>query len=263
MPTTLLSAITLDQSKLELDLALLTQMQMFHMYDQVTCSGHFRSCTIFNHGINTANGDKVKYIISLLHNNFFHTKIIAARIFTFTPNSVMMPHIDHLTEFSTFVRIHIPLKTNKNCFHSEHDTVYQMRLGEIWHLNTRTPHSAACLGSEERIHLVIDINSDLHQLIRLMNLKHPNEYSNIDQHSLIKRLPYNENMLGKLYQLSDIIDENNFYDIFSIVIKYHYKIQSNILQVYEWMQQIANMSQNSKVIQLVQYWRQYCLTPRS
>lgn len=91
MPSTLLNTITLD--KLELDLALLKQMQMFHMYDQVTCSGHFRSCTIFNRDIVTTNGDKVKYITSLLKNHFSSTKIIAARIFIFTPNSVMMPHI--------------------------------------------------------------------------------------------------------------------------------------------------------------------------
>jgi len=61
-------------------------------------------------------------------------------------------------------RIHFPLVTNKDVVFTNWDwdgneLEYRMACGEAWYLDTRKPHRAINGGTEERIHLVIDIES--------------------------------------------------------------------------------------------------------
>ncbi len=53
-------------------------------------------------------------------------------------------------------RLHIPLKTNKDCLFLVEDQVYSMQnLGKLYYLNTTKKHTALNLSWEERIHFVV------------------------------------------------------------------------------------------------------------
>ncbi len=259
MKSSLISNIKLDSEKINFDLSQLSKLQMLHFYDQVTCSGHFRSSTIWSNGSITNNGNYVENIINILQTNFKSNYIKFARLFIFSPSSVMMPHIDHIKAVDSLLRLHIPLKTNKFCCHSEHNTVYQMHLGEIWTLDTNTAHSVACLGKEERVHLVIDFDATEISLAKIMSTKLNDNFKIANE---VPRLNNTQEILEKLYNLSEIVDENNFFDVFAIVLKTHYKVQSHILDTYQWMSHIVNKSGNKKLIDLIQYWQNLCLNPR-
>ena len=61
-------------------------------------------------------------------------------------------------------RIHFPLITNKDVIFTNWDwdgrkKEYHMAIGEAWYLDTRKPHRAINGGQDERIHLVVDIES--------------------------------------------------------------------------------------------------------
>ena len=66
-------------------------------------------------------------------------------------------------------RLHYPIKTNENVIFTVWHTdgvakKINMKKGECWFLDTRKPHMAVNGGDEERIHLVVDIETekDLH-----------------------------------------------------------------------------------------------------
>jgi hypothetical protein len=62
-------------------------------------------------------------------------------------------------------RIHFPIKTNDDVKFTVWDTkgnpqTIHMATGECWFLDTRKPHRAINAGNEERIHLVVDIETE-------------------------------------------------------------------------------------------------------
>ena len=62
-------------------------------------------------------------------------------------------------------RIHFPIKTNDDVKFTVWDVIgnpqtIHMAAGECWFLDTRKPHMAINAGSEERIHLVVDIETE-------------------------------------------------------------------------------------------------------
>lgn len=62
-------------------------------------------------------------------------------------------------------RLHFPIKTNENVIFTVWDTKgkkqeVHMKAGECWFLDTRKPHMAVNNGDEERIHLVVDIETE-------------------------------------------------------------------------------------------------------
>jgi len=55
-------------------------------------------------------------------------------------------------------RIHIPLRTDRNCMFLIEDIVHRMdKLGQAYHLDTTYKHSALNLGWEPRIHLMFSL----------------------------------------------------------------------------------------------------------
>jgi hypothetical protein len=71
-------------------------------------------------------------------------------------------------------RIHFPIKTNDRVIFTVWDTKgnpqkIHMNVGECWFLDTRKPHMAINRGDEERIHLVVDIETEDKLYDKLVN----------------------------------------------------------------------------------------------
>lgn len=83
------------------------------------------------------------------------------------PNKSLKPHMDHDSLLS--IRFHIALKTNKDCFlgfitkEGEKIKKHIPADGSVWFLNPGTIHWAENNSNEERIHLII--NTDSQELI--------------------------------------------------------------------------------------------------
>ena len=66
-----------------------------------------------------------------------------------------------------WARLHFPLITNDKVIFTQWNTdgsktKAHMRVGELWYLDMRKPHTAVNFGEEDRYHLIIDIKSDFH-----------------------------------------------------------------------------------------------------
>jgi hypothetical protein len=66
-------------------------------------------------------------------------------------------HIDGKYAAQNFLRIHIPIQTNIECFFEVDNEVINMKEGEIWEIdNNNKYHSVKNDGNDDRIHLLID-----------------------------------------------------------------------------------------------------------
>lgn len=72
------------------------------------------------------------------------------------------------------LRIHIPIQTNPKvefCCWSQRGQQQKvnMKIGEVWYLDTRKPHTAINYGDRDRIHLVMDVESN-ERLLQLLGV---------------------------------------------------------------------------------------------
>ena len=64
-----------------------------------------------------------------------------------------------------WARLHFPLITNDKVIFTQWNTdgtrtKAHMRVGELWYLDMRKPHTAVNFGEEDRYHLIVDVRSD-------------------------------------------------------------------------------------------------------
>lgn len=85
-------------------------------------------------------------------------KIMRALLVKLAPKKFIRPHIDGVG-YSLIIcrRIHIPIKTNNECFFIVGEDRRNLRVGEIWEINNdKKMHSVENNGNEDRIHLIVD-----------------------------------------------------------------------------------------------------------
>jgi len=82
----------------------------------------------------------------------------AVRLMRLTPGSVIKEHRDHdLAYEEGTVRLHIPVTTNDGVDFRLNGRRCVMPAGSTWYLRLSDPHSVANRGTEDRVHLVIDV----------------------------------------------------------------------------------------------------------
>lgn len=99
------------------------------------------------------------------------TQIQRVRLMKLAPaGGELQRHTDQVdketgTRAGQFMRIHIPVATNDRVLFTTWNIhgdleVTNMRVGEAWYLDTRKPHRAINGGDSDRVHLVIDVQSN-------------------------------------------------------------------------------------------------------
>ena len=77
-------------------------------------------------------------------------------ITTVQPGAYVAPHVDmHSPEWRT--RIHVPLISNPQADFMVNDTMYNLKPGQAYKVNTEVMHSIRNGGTTNRIHLMFDV----------------------------------------------------------------------------------------------------------
>jgi hypothetical protein len=79
-----------------------------------------------------------------------------SRLMALAPGSEVPAHVDFHYYWRTHYRVHIPVITNPDVLFTCGETEVHMRPGECWIPNTFLRHFVRNLGTERRIHLVMD-----------------------------------------------------------------------------------------------------------
>lgn len=81
---------------------------------------------------------------------------VRANLVRLRPGGSIAPHKDNNFSLAHSHRIHVPLLTNVAVTFTVGDETVHMPEGEIYEINNRRLHSVSNLGSEDRVHLIMD-----------------------------------------------------------------------------------------------------------
>ncbi len=88
----------------------------------------------------------------------FQCPLDAVRLMKLSAGSQINEHVDFdLTADGLYARLHIPVVTNAQVDFRLNGSRVDMRVGECWYLRLCDPHSVINRGTEDRVHLVLDV----------------------------------------------------------------------------------------------------------
>lgn len=102
--------------------------------------------------------------------HFKNYTILKSEVSICPPNTLQGFHVDPRVFHRISKRVHIPIKTNLDCFLEINDTRYFLDPKFLWEFNNIKPHRSGNLGNESRTHLIVDfVNNDVLNNYLLLN----------------------------------------------------------------------------------------------
>jgi len=188
----------------------------------------------------------LEYINRLVESTFFTERLQLLRAHILE-DGVLIPHRDFIElneDNNRWVRIHLPLQTNEKCLHSEEESVFHMRQGELWILNAAMTHSACNLSGIPRITLCLDFDLAGAQVDSLFrDLAVPQQVDPL----IIERDELDAPFLDALYGLGDILNDTNYREILNVLARVHFYKDVNVNAFFSWMVDIAARAGNQQL----------------
>ncbi|KQZ02923.1 MULTISPECIES: aspartyl/asparaginyl beta-hydroxylase domain-containing protein [Streptomyces] len=281
--TQLAGRVEIDSAAVTEDLARAANLRFSEAYSDYLCGGLWKSLMLFATGGEggdglitnydhsrksgvTAFGEQLPYLRQLVERNFHLENLNFARIAEMT-NSVTVPHRDLLEledipqEARNAHRMHIPLDTNEGALFTEDNVVYRMALGDVWFFDASKVHGAAALTTRSRTHLILDFTdaADAADVV-----KFPLEPTGrIPEDRVSKRASLTDGELQALYRLSDVVDLENYRDVFGLVIKKHYRRDGGDDFVWRTLTEIGRRCPDPAVRSKIQEEQRFFLMERA
>ncbi|MER7455846.1 aspartyl/asparaginyl beta-hydroxylase domain-containing protein [Micromonospora sp. NPDC126480] len=269
MRTHFVGEVALDLARLESDLATCRSLEWTEAYSDYVFGGSWKSCMLWAPGGDagdgvvtnyvydrpagfTAHAERLPYLAELIRETADLDRLNFARLALVT-DSVIIPHRD-LLELSDLPdetrnehRMHIPLATNDNCFFNEDNVVYRMRRGEVWFLDASRIHSVAVLTAEPRIHLMLDF-VDTPGAGSPARVAGGGVEVGIPADRIVTRPPLGDDERADLLGLAPLLSMDTFDEVFSIVIKKHFRRDGGPDFVWNTMLELAAKSPDQAVL---------------
>jgi L-proline cis-4-hydroxylase len=285
MRTQYVATIPLDAAKLAEDLELSASFRYSEAYSDYLIGGPWKSCMLWASGGESGDGvvanyaydsppafteygKQLPYLQELITSTVDLSRLNFARLAVFS-KSVIIPHRDllELTELPDDVRnahrLHIPLATNENCFFSEYGTVYRMQEGEIWYFDAAQIHAAASFSSAPRVHLMCDFVHQPGVDGPLVNIEPEIDEPGIPAARRVARPPLSEADRADLMRLAKVLTMDNFSEVFSIVIKKHFRCDGGDDFAWDTMCALARDCEDPAVLPHTLDLRRYFTLERS
>jgi hypothetical protein len=283
MRTHRIGKIEVDQPRLLKELEQIAHFEFAEAYSNYLCGGPWKSCMLWSIGGDTGDGlvtnydydkppaktryaEQLPYLMEVIEQSFNLEYMNFARLAVIS-NSVIIPHKDllelgNVPERARNVhRVHVPLVTNENCYFLDGNVVYRMRFGEVWFFDASSMHSAASFSEQERVHLMLDF-SEVDDPGRLVKFRSDGR-EEIPQDSICARGGLTDAERESLMSLASVIDADNFKDIFSIVIKKHYRKDGGDNFIWDTVMKIASSSRDRAVDSKIRQMHEYFMVQRS
>jgi hypothetical protein len=271
MRTHYVATLPLDAARLAKDLEHSASFRYSEAYSDYLIGGPWKNCTLWAAGGDTGDGvltnysydqastfteygKELPYVQELITNTVDTTRLNFVRLARIS-NSVIVPHRDFLElgeipeDARSAHRLHIPLVTHGDCFFSEGNTVYRMRAGEIWFFDASQIHSVASLANAPRIHLIFDFveRSGAGPLVTVED-EGEGEGEGIPANRSVQRPPLSDSERADLLGLAEVLTMDTFGEVFSILIKKHFRYDGGDNFVWDTMTAIASGCKDPAVL---------------
>jgi hypothetical protein len=268
-----LARLSLDAEQLGEDLARSDRFRFSSAYSEFTCgswkgsalcnaSGDIYDTRIADYSGDyqiTDHGHQMPYVMDLVRRNFRTEHLRFVRIGRITPGSVMVPHRDYLELERDLTRIHVPLHTSDDCYSSENDTVYQMRLGEAWFIDATQAHSAVSFFTEDRSHLILDFTTATVEEALAFT---PESGAGIPPEATVDRKPLTGDQSRALQGLSAIITPYNHRDVLALIIKQYFVSKISVPEIFDIACEIAKAGDQAEALEKYEWLRTHALVAR-
>ena len=269
MRTHYVGSVSLDPARLATDLDRCRSLAWSEAYSDYVFGGSWKSCMLWARGGDagdgvvtnyaydqsptfTQNAEQLPYLRELIERTADLSRLNFVRL-ALVAKSVIIPHRDllELSELTDDVRnahrMHIPLATNESCFFGEDNVVYQMRRGEVWFLDASQIHTVAVLSDEQRIHLMYDF-VNMPGGGPLTTVEGARESDGIPADRIVARPPLRDAERAELLGLSTVLTMDTIDEIFSMVIKRHFRRDGGDSFIWNTMLALAGESRDPAVL---------------
>ena len=284
MRTHYVADISPDDTLLAKDLELSESFPWSEAHSDDVSGGAYKSCMLWTRGGEAGDGVVTKYdhsqpaAFTQFGNQLPYLRELISTVADLdrlnfvrlakVRNSVIIPHRDLLElgdlpdDTRNAHRAHIPLVTNENCLFNEGNTVYRMRKGEVWFLDASQIHSVAVLSATDRVHLMLDF-VNVPSAKPLITIGSRSDDAGIPEDRTVKRPPLTNADRASLLRLAAVMTMETVSEIFSIVIKKHYRYDGGDDFVWNTMIDIARASADTAALRHVEDLRRYFTVERS
>ncbi|MFI5757219.1 aspartyl/asparaginyl beta-hydroxylase domain-containing protein [Streptomyces sp. NPDC051569] len=269
-----IAALQLDEERLAADLAVSEGFAYNDSYADFVSSGMLRSTMLWNQTGSlaesslgdyegsarpTPHGEALTYVRELI-GRYFRTDLLKyARFMRLAPGSVYVPHRDFLELKADMVRVHLPLQTDDNVFASEDNTVFRMRRGELWLLDATRTHSVGSFSDRDRVHVICDFTAeDFSQVLAAEVQARPD----VPADNIAERPPLGAESRQALLDLAKVLDERNYQEIQTLLIKQHFASDISGDEVFTLLKQIADGSGRADLLSRATAHEEYCMVRR-
>ncbi|HEY1997065.1 aspartyl/asparaginyl beta-hydroxylase domain-containing protein [Paraburkholderia sp.] len=248
------------------------QYSEFHYGDWKTFviwsqSGSDADGVVADAGLEAKETPRSKILPSLntwIRETFDVSRLKLARIHSLG-NGVLIPHKDFV-EFEEnarpWVRVHVPLVTNDQCLHSENDTVFRMRMGEVWFLDATNLHSAINLSNQRRLNLCLDFDLGTLPLRAIFNASSENSPPALVP-DIVQRLPLELDFAAQLEHRGRSLTEHNFVDMAGWLAGIHFSRSVHIRTFFDWLIAVAAASRNEQMLDKAHRYTRFLQDQRS
>lgn len=283
MRTQYVGTVDLDGDRLAKELQVSSTFRYSEAYSDYLVGGPWKSCMLFATGGDSGDGvltnysydrdaafteygQQLPYLQELITSTVDVDQLAFVRLAVFA-DSVIVPHRDLLeladlpADRRTAHRLHLPLVTHDAVFFSEDNTVYRMAEGEVWFFDASRIHSVASFSGSPRIHLIVDF-VDRPAAGSLVTIDQEGD-GGIPADRVVDRVPLADDARAALRRLADVLTLDNFREVFSIVVKTHFRFDGGDDFVWNTLTAIAEDCADPAVLAHALEQRRYYTLERS
>lgn len=201
----------------------------------------------------------LSYLSSIVTETFRLDYLKWMRLFVFRGAGVLVPHRDFLEIGQSFIRLHMPLRTDRSCLHSEGDCVFHMRRGEVWYLDSTSIHAACTSSDVVRVSLALDFapGTSPDKVLRANAAT-----SRLPQPRLVHRPAVD---LERVYQSCHSQEIRTFDDLLRLLwrlSRVHFEETAGAGDVYDWLVEIASRTGREELVRDAKAIRRYFIEQR-
>ncbi|MEI5103107.1 putative nonproteinogenic amino acid hydroxylase [Streptomyces sp. PmtG] len=203
----------------------------------------------------TELGKQLPGIMSLVTKHFPLERLQWVRVFALR-DGIISPHVDFLEWAKPGLRVQVPLRTSEESLHSENDTVYHIRRGEVWKIHSTDPHSASSTAQTARLSLCLDFAESEEPLaIR-------GEIPATQPIRVMDRPEVTEAELEKLIESGRNFTPETMRANFRQFAALHFERQVHATAAFDWYIEAARRSGDEALVAKAQAFRTYCIEKR-
>ncbi|MFH8394029.1 MULTISPECIES: putative nonproteinogenic amino acid hydroxylase [unclassified Streptomyces] len=203
----------------------------------------------------TELGKRLPNVMSLVTEHFPLERLQWVRIFALR-DGIIAPHVDFLEWAKPGLRVQVPLRTSEESLHSENDTVYHIRRGEVWKIHSTDPHSARSTARTARLSLCLDFAESEEPL------------------AIRGDIPATEPVLlperpeVSAAELEELIDSGRHFTpgtmraAFRPFAALHFERRAHATAAFDWYLEAARRTGDEDMVAKAQAFRTYCIEKR-